>query len=187
MDKWILLGLFLIFVVIRLCYGKTHEPRERFHHKRELILSTIFTFSLLGTTILFLFTPQLDEAVVGIPELMRWSGVGIALAGNLMLWWVHWHLGANFSPHLELRAEHTLITDGPYRYLRHPMYTSGVLYLVGCGLFSNNWWMLLLPLSTFLLLILCRLTDEEEMLSIHFAEAWNEYKSKTYAFLPFIW
>ena len=81
----------------------------------------------------------------------------------------------------------TLITDGPYRYLRHPMYTSGVLYLVGCGLFSNNWWMLLLPPSTFLLLVVCRLTDEEEMLSIHFAEAWEAYKSKTYAFLPFIW
>ncbi|MBM75500.1 MAG: hypothetical protein CMK59_08865 [Proteobacteria bacterium] len=187
MFKWIFLVVFAIFVGIRLRYGKTEDSRIQFHHIRELISSTMFTLSLLGTTVLFLSSEHLDPFVLNLPDEMRFFGGILALGGNGLLLWVHICLGANFSPHLELREEHTLIVDGPYRILRHPMYTSGLMYTLGCGLLSNNIWVLTLPVSTFVLLIVLRLQDEEMMLKERFGEAWSEHQTRTYKIIPYLY
>ena len=104
-----------------------------------------------------------------------------------MLLWVHVCLGANFSPHLELREEHTLIVNGPYRILRHPMYTSGLMYTIGCGILSNHGLVLFLPVGTFVLLIALRLKDEELMLSERFADAWSAHEARTFKIIPYIY
>ena len=187
MFKWIFTAVFVIFAGIRLRYGKTDELRTQFHHPRELISSGIFTVSLLGTTALFLFSDVMHEFSFELPAAIRWFGAICALGGNAMLFWVHMCLGANFSPHLELREEHTLVVNGPYRILRHPMYTSGLMYVIGCGLLSSNSLVLGLPVGTFLILIALRLKDEEQMLAERFADAWIEHEARTFKIIPYIY
>lgn len=187
MFKWIFTAVFVIFAGIRLHYGKTDELRTQFHHPRELFSSGLFTVSLLGTTALFLFSNTIDEFGVELPTWIRWLGAVCALAGNGMLLWVHRCLGANFSPHLELREGHTLVVNGPYRILRHPMYTSGLMYLIGCGLLSSNSLVFSLPVGTFVVLIALRLKDEEQMLSERFADAWVEHELRTFKIVPYLY
>ena len=118
---------------------------------------------------------------------MIWIGCLLGFLGNLLLLWVHRCLGVNFSPHLEIRSEHKLIQDGPYKYLRHPMYTSGYLFLVGCGLVSQDALVLFPPVITFSLLLFFRLFDEEQMLHEEFGQEWEDYADKTKRVVPFVW
>ena len=89
MFKWIFLVVFVIFVGIRLRYGKTEDTRIQFHHMRELISSTLFTVSLLGTTVLYLSSEPLDSFVLNFPDEIRYLGGLLALGGNGLLLWVH--------------------------------------------------------------------------------------------------
>ena len=135
MQKNIVALLFFIFVLIRLFYGRGKDERQRFHHIRELSLTSVFTFTLLGCYIYY-FSHEEPFELIEYHSSIIWIGFVCGSLGNLLLLWVHRSLGANFSPHLEIRSEHKLIQVGPYKYVRHPMYTSGYLFLIGCGLIS---------------------------------------------------
>ena len=82
----------------------------------------------------YMIKPSLfDWADFWLPEWLRWTGVVIVYVGLAGLAWVQWALGRNFDTTLHVRDEHTLITHGPYRWVRHPMYT--VLFLLDIGVF----------------------------------------------------
>src|SRR5688500_13896318 len=74
--------------------------------------------------LLYLFRPRvLAWAAVPLWPEFRWLGVGLMMASGLLLVWVHQSLGRNFNTTLVLRRDHELITKGPYRWVRHPMYS----------------------------------------------------------------
>lgn len=54
----------------------------------------------------------------------QWFGVGLGAAGLILVVWVHHTLRRHWSTNLLLKEEHTLVTGGPYRWARHPMYTA---------------------------------------------------------------
>ena len=118
------------------------------------------------------------------PEWIAYVGLGAAMGGVILLEFVHQALGEHFSPHLELRNDHKIVTTGPYRYVRHPMYSSGLLFLVGLGLFSHNIVVLLFPTGSFLILLLLRIRDEEKMLHERFGDEWHRYTQITGAIIP---
>ena len=107
------------------------------------------------------------------------------LASLPLLYWVHHSLGSFFSARLELQEDHQIIQTGPYRWIRHPMYTTGFMYLIGAGLLSGNWIILLIPTLSFALLVFSRVSDEEKMLLEHFGEEYDHYLKRTGRFLPF--
>ena len=186
MQKNIVILLFLLFVLIRLSYGRGKDERQRFHHLRELSFTSLFTFTLLGCYISY-FSNEEPFYRIEYHNSIIWVGFVLGFLGNLLLLWVHRCLGANFSPHLEIRSEHKLIQEGPYQYLRHPMYTSGYLFLIGCGLVSQDALLLFPPVITFSLLLFFRLQDEERMLHEEFGKEWEDYAGKTRRVVPFVW
>ena len=177
-------GIFLLFVVVRARWPRGSDEREQVQSFREWCTSTIFTFSLLIAYGVYFWTSWIASYRIELPVGVQFSGGVFAFGGVVLLEWVHRALGEHFSPHLELRSDHRIVQEGPYAYVRHPMYTSGLLFLVGAGVLSNNWMVLIVPTFSFLLLLALRIRDEEQMLAERFGISWERYVQRTGRLLP---
>jgi protein-S-isoprenylcysteine O-methyltransferase Ste14 len=89
----------------------------------------------------------------------------------------------DWSTNLQLREEHTLVTTGPYRWARHPMYTALFSFFVGLALVSATWLIVLLVVAaTFVLVV--RIDKEEVMMIEQFGDEYRAYMQQTGRFLP---
>ena len=90
------------------------------------------------------------------------------------------------SATIEIAANQTVISTGPYAVVRHPMYASGMLYMFGTPLALGSYWGLV-PLAAMLPFLIWRLFDEERMLSEHLP-GYTDYQRKVrYRLLPALW
>lgn len=138
----------------------------------------------LAMPLLYLLTPWLDFADYTLPQWCGWVGTAVFALAILMLWRSHADLGRNFSATLRITGQHSLVTKGVYRYVRHPMYTAHLLWAIGQGLLLSNWlagWAFLV-LSVPLYLI--RIPKEEKMMLEHFGEEYRKYKTRTGRLIP---
>jgi len=135
----------------------------------------------------YLFSPWLDFANYDLPGWMGWMGTAAFAAALLLLWRSHADLGRNWSAILQIRQEHTLITNGVYRYTRHPMYAAHLLWAIAQGLLLQNWlagWILLV---TFIPMYLVRVPEEEKMMLEQFGQEYRLYISRTGGIIPRLW
>jgi protein-S-isoprenylcysteine O-methyltransferase Ste14 len=102
--------------------------------------------------------------------------VGLGVLSLPLLIWVHHTLGRHWSTNLQLKQNHTLITEiteGPYRWVRHPMYTALFGFFVGLALISASWLIVVLVVAAILVLYV-RIDREETMMIDQFG---NEYRA----------
>lgn len=122
-----------------------------------------------------------------LPAWLRWIGVVLFAGAALLLWKTHQDLGRNWTPTLGLREEHTLVTGGIFKYIRHPMYAAHLLWAIAQPLILTNWIagfsFLLAQIPQYLL----RIGEEESMLLDQFGEDYQEYMDRTGRFLPKFW
>ncbi len=120
---------------------------------------------------------------VALPNGLRWAGVVLGIPGGLLLVVTFRTLGKNLTDTVVTRAEHTLVTRGPYRWVRHPYYLATALAVVANSLVTANWFLALTGGIVFGLLVL-RTRIEEEKLIERFGEEYKEYMKRTGRFLP---
>src|SRR4051794_4988300 len=121
---------------------------------------------------------------IDMPEWLRWvsASLGIMAVPPLLFWTFH-RLGRNLTDTVVTRREHTLVTPGPYRWVRHPFY--GVVFLWGLSmsLLTANWLIAVLGLAAIAMLV--RRTSIEEMkLAERFGDEYRSYAAKTGRFFP---
>ncbi len=119
----------------------------------------------------------------GLPLPLRWLGVGMGLICDLLVFWLFRSLGNSISPTVSTRQDHRLVTSGPYRYIRHPLYTFGTLLFLSFGMAADNWLFAVLAIFAFILLAL-RTPNEEAHLIAAFGDEYRDYMRTTGAFLP---
>ena len=115
-----------------------------------------------------------------------WLGMSVLLAGVLFgVWTIGYNKLGNFNIRPELKEGCTLITTGPYRFVRHPMYTSVLLISLGLAISTPIY----LEWSSFLLLVLVLALKavREEYLWCEENVAYREYMGKSKRFVPFIY
>jgi len=100
-----------------------------------------------------------------------------------MSFFVHRTLALSFTPTLQTIEGHRLVTDGIYRWIRHPMYTTFFLLFAASALLSTSWLIGLLGLI-YSLLILDRVKSEETMLLKTFGEEYYLYQQRSGKFFP---
>lgn len=179
--------LFLAWAVPRVYYrikgrGRVQEKvREKWAIPARIFLGVPF---MVGLT-LYMFHPQaLRRTNFPISDFWRWLGAVIFAFASVLMIWVHVTLGKNFSSELRIRSDQELITWGPYRHVRHPMYTAFFLLMIGMGLLSANWLIGAGGLGIALLIVSLRLRREEEMMARAFGERYRQYAATTGRFLP---
>jgi protein-S-isoprenylcysteine O-methyltransferase Ste14 len=92
-------------------------------------------------------------------------------------------LGMNITDSVTTRREHELVTSGPYRWIRHPLYTFGALLFLSLSLVMGNWLIVLLGIPTYAILV-HRTGIEEEKLKDRFGEQYKRYTKRTGRFFP---
>jgi protein-S-isoprenylcysteine O-methyltransferase Ste14 len=120
---------------------------------------------------------------IGLPEWARWLGVGIGVVCAILIYWLFSSIGSGITPTSATRKEHTLITSGPYRWVRHPLYTVGSSMFIAFGMMADNWFIALLGILAFIGMAI-RTPKEEANLIEKFGEEYREYMKTTGAFLP---
>jgi protein-S-isoprenylcysteine O-methyltransferase Ste14 len=183
------IAVILVFAVIRMVY---HRLALRTMGKAEFKegslakgLRLVFALPLIAGLVTYMVRPEvLSWAALPLPEWTRWAGLIMTLAALPLLWWVHSSLGSNFSGLLHVREEHTLVTYGPYRWVRHPMYSVFYLYMIGILLLTGNWLIGGLMLAGLTLVLVTRLEREENTMLEKFGDRYREYMKRTGRFLP---
>lgn len=136
------------------------------------------------STLVYLIAPSVVQwASVPLPTWMRWGGVAAGLACSLLMYWTLSSLGKNLTDTVVTRAEATLVTHGPYRWVRHPFYVTAAALMASVTLLTANW---LIGLSSLVVLFLLavRTPKEEQMLIERFGQQYRDYMSKTGRFIP---
>jgi protein-S-isoprenylcysteine O-methyltransferase Ste14 len=123
----------------------------------------------------------------GQPLLHFAPGILLIWAGLFLRFWSIQTLGRYFSTKLAIQEGHELITTGPYKHLRNPSYTAALMTFTGIGLSVGNWLSILVLLLTGLLLYVGRIKTEERMLLEQFGPAFEDYRKRTWALIPFVW
>jgi protein-S-isoprenylcysteine O-methyltransferase Ste14 len=121
------------------------------------------------------------------PEAQRSVGGVGAILMTLAIWlfWrSHADLGRNWSPSLQLREGHELVTEGVYRHIRHPMYASEWLWSIAQALMLQNWVAGWAGLALFTPLYVLRVPREEQMMLDQFGEEYRAYMNRTGRIVP---
>ena len=120
---------------------------------------------------------------IGLPEWVRWLGVGTGLICTGLIYWLFSSLGSGITPTSATRKEHQLVMQGPYRWVRHPLYTVGSALFISFGMMADNWFIALLGILAFIAMAL-RTPKEEANLIEKFGDEYRQYMKRTGRFLP---
>lgn len=191
------LALFLPGTAIRGYYTrkvratrKKRSIKERFEDTAQvegkacaILLIAQGVYLIIIVPIYLLFSPSLFWFDLSIPDWLRWLGVSVGILSLPFLIWVQHTLGKHWTVSLELREDHKLVTSGPYRWVRHPMYTVHIAYFFTWVLVSANLLLLINYLLT-IILIFARIPKEEQMLLDQFGDEYRAYMKRTGRLLP---
>jgi protein-S-isoprenylcysteine O-methyltransferase Ste14 len=149
----------------------------------ERALIGLMSVGTLFVPTVYALTPRLDGADYRLPRgAGGWAGgagVAILALAIWLFWQSHADLGRNWSPSLQLREGHQLVTGGVYRSIRHPMYASQWLWSTAQALLLQNWIAGWAGLALYLPLYLSRVPREEQMMLDRFGGTYRAYMDRT--------
>jgi protein-S-isoprenylcysteine O-methyltransferase Ste14 len=175
-------AVFVLYWLISAPWAKAAAEKQRvwfaLSHRIPLACSyVLLSYLHLPAPLNLPITPQAD-----------WTGaMGVAICGLglFVALWARWTLGGNWSSAVTFKREHELIQSGPYRFVRHPIYTGILVMALGTALdFGRLRSWLALPLMAAAFWI--KLKQEEKLLLGHFPQEYPIYKKQAKALVPFL-
>src|SRR5690349_22681495 len=164
------------------------ETGERI--SRKVDGSVMMNFIRIGGLILWLSpfvylanTAWMAWSKIGLPQSVRWLGVILGVAAVFGIYWLFSSIGSGITPTSATRKEHQLVTTGPYRWVRHPLYTIGSSLFLAFGTMADNWFIMVLGLLAFIGMAI-RTPKEEANLIEKFGDEYREYMKRTGRFFP---
>ena len=188
---WVLFGGMMVMQVY--FASRVHRAGERVKADRDAIeregwwyavVRAIGSLSLIAFFVLYAINPAwLEVLLVPFPNWLRWTGIALGVFSFVLYAWSQGTLGKAWSPHLQMREEHTLITTGPYARIRHPIYLALLGFLTGIALVTANWFFIALLVVSIIVLAL-RIPKEEQMMVDDFGEEYKIYMQRTGRLFP---
>lgn len=148
---------------------------------RILALVVFFTLLLLFQNMPGFFRMRLIADSDGA----EWTGIAVCAAGVAFAIWARRTLGTNWSGNPTIKEGHELVQGGPYRYVRHPIYTGILLAVLGTGI-GNGRVKDLVVLAFIIVTLSVKLRLEEALMLRQFPQAYPEYRKRTKAIIPFV-
>lgn len=148
-----------------------------------IVLRMIGLCCWLAVVAYVLFPASVQWATISLPTWLRWVAVVCGGLCSLLMYWTLSSLGKNLTDTVVTRKNATLVTHGPYRWVRHPFYVTTALLMASATLITANG---LIGVTSLIVLILLavRTPREEKMLIERFGQEYSDYKATTGRFIP---
>jgi len=182
----VLLGCLSISAYYRYRARKQGGTIPRRSEKTFLLVTRVFGTLPLGAAIVahIVIPGWMDWASFAAPDWVRWLGVMLGLLTLPAVYWVFSSLESNVSETVLTKSTHQLVTKGPYRWVRHPLYSTGLSLLVSIGLMTTSWLILAFTTGAFLLFRFLIVPMEEQQLLLKFGDDYRAMMNRTGRFLP---
>jgi protein-S-isoprenylcysteine O-methyltransferase Ste14 len=184
--RWLFAALWLSWLVYWSVSARRGKPvarhesfASRLSHVGPLVLAGVL-FSAPGAAIPVLGTRFLPQA-----EWVYVVAAGLTAAGLLFTVWARRTLGANWSAIVTIKEGHELVTGGPYALVRHPIYTGVLLAIAGSAMGVGEW-RAVLGLALAAAAFWRKLRLEERWMRREFGEAYEAYRRRVPALVPFV-
>jgi protein-S-isoprenylcysteine O-methyltransferase Ste14 len=188
--RGIFLFVFLSAFVISGYYRKRARQSGETIPRRAEGTTTLFLRMLMALIVAvaffaYVFAPTwLAWSALDLPVWLRSAAAVIALATLPAIRWVFVNIGTNISETILTKRYHQLVTGGPYRWIRHPLYAFALLLLLSLALLASNWFLLLFPCIGLVVFRFIVIPREEANLIKVFGEQYEEYQRRTGALFP---
>lgn len=168
---------------------RARQGSESVARRREgplfLVLRGLMALALFGAILTHAVRPDwMAWASFNVPQALRWLGLVLGVLTVLAVHWVLSALGRNVTETVLTKEHHELVTSGPYRWVRHPLYTSGLTLFLALGLMAGSWFVLLATAIAFILLRGLVIPREEQALVAKFGERYRTYMGRTGRLVP---
>jgi protein-S-isoprenylcysteine O-methyltransferase Ste14 len=173
--------VFVVYWAVSALSSKVAKKTESGGERVQRMIPLAVAYVLL----LYTATPLgwLDKRFVADSSAAAEIGVTLTAAGVAFAIWARWHLGANWSAIVSIREQHELIRSGPYRRVRHPIYTGMLLAMAGTALVLGEV-RGLLAFAITLAAFYSKARKEEAWLTREFGEKFEAHARQTGMFLP---
>jgi len=177
-------GLWIVFAVVWLVSAfkrKRTKQRESAAQRLTYVLPIFLGWFIMngylvpGHWFRTRFLPGTDT--------VAWTGVALAALGIAFAFWARFHLGSNWSGVVTLKENHELIRSGPYRTVRHPIYSGILLALIGTAVAIGEM-RALVAVAVIWLSFYIKARREESLLSREFGPRFAEHQQHTGMFFP---
>ena len=167
------------WVTERLYLPRGTDTRRQMRDYRSRLLNLIAIYFSIGICFVARWLGWGDVDVI-----VQSLGVALMVAGLLFRAWAIQILGSQFSVHVALQPEHRLVTNGPYRWLRHPSYTGTLLTLSGLPVALGVWPLAAVVSVIFMAAHVFRIHVEEAAMAEMFGETYAAYCKRTWRMFP---
>lgn len=189
LGKVILISLYSLFSIIRIKYYRLVKQagfktviEEKIGY--SIWLSVFICYEVFTFFAYILFPDTLAWGRLPLPLWSRLVGAGLGILALIGFVWIHQTLGTNLSVRLRIKDSQSLITNGPYRWIRHPMYTAFYVLHLATFFLTANWFIGLTWTAGLTAIIYLRISREEAMLLARFGDKYKSYMQRTGRFLP---
>lgn len=186
--KFIIGVLILVIVIVHTSHGaKKDKGKPKKMARRSPALQILVFLGFLSWIVLwviFLFSSLLDGFNAAFPEWLRWIGILLLFTGDVVLILAHTFLGNNWALNPQIKVGQTLVVNGIYKWIRHPMYASYLMISLGFLLSSTNLLLGLTLLTPVSAICIIRIGIEDKMMLEQFGDEFQAYKAKTGSLWP---
>jgi protein-S-isoprenylcysteine O-methyltransferase Ste14 len=185
-NNWPMVVSALLWIVFSL-YWSAASKNSAAAKRAESGKSTALHQILLNLALLLLFIPVPGLMWRFRPDAFLFApiGFGVQAAFILLAVWARRHLGRNWSAEVRVAEGHELVTTGPYRLVRHPIYTAMLGMFIGTAIVSGRLHALV-GVALLVIAYMRKIRLEEERMSEEFGAAYGEYKRESWAVVPWV-
>jgi protein-S-isoprenylcysteine O-methyltransferase Ste14 len=140
----------------------------------------------LGLLLILVPIPGLKQPFLPSSPIYPAAGLAVQLAFGLLAVWARRHLGANWSGPIAIKVDHRLIRSGPYRFVRHPIYTAMLGMFFGSTVVSGQVHALF-GMALGVVAYRRKIRMEEDALQIAFGAEYEDYRRHSWALFPGLW
>jgi protein-S-isoprenylcysteine O-methyltransferase Ste14 len=182
----VLVVLLNVFIVIKFPGAGRDAGKGKKIVQRQRLAVVLLQVISLAIVIAAPYCDRRGIAVLGGFDAVRYLGLGMFSFGLVAMQWAEASLGKQFSVQVTIQEGHRLVTDGPYRCLRHPRYLGVTIFTLGISLVFRSWLAMILVAALALVLI-WRIHDEEALMRQEFGTDWEAYSQKSWRLIPFVY
>lgn len=187
--RWIFVLIFVVMFAISGYYRRKARQAGVIRRAQEgwpMVVSRIlFAAPFYLSALAYMLSPSwMAWSMMPLPNWLRGLAALVGLGMLPAVYALFRAIGANISETYLTKTDHVLVTHGPYRWVRHPLYSTATVIFVALSIVAANWFMLVMALLQTAMLALVVIPREEAQLTQKFGAAYRTYQQRTGQLVP---